>query len=55
MKVERQHRQGRIKATRYGTRRGELIDQLQAVLRDLDEGLAAAPAPALRLSGQATA
>ena len=55
VKVERQHRQGRIKATRYGTRRGELIDQLQAVLRDLDEGLAAAPAPALRLSGQATA
>jgi hypothetical protein len=55
VKVERQHRQGRIKATRYGTRRAELIDRLQAVLRDLDEGLAAAPSPAVRLSGQAPA
>ena len=40
VKVERQHRQGRIGATRYGTRRAELIGQLQDVLRDLDEGLA---------------
>ena len=55
VKVERQHRQGRIKATRYGTRRAELIDQLQAVLRDLDEGLAAARAPAARLPEQAPA
>ena len=55
VKVERQHRQGRIKATRYGTRRAELIAQLQVVLQDLDEGLAAAPAPAVRLAGQAPA
>lgn len=40
VKVERQHRQGRIKATRYGTRRAELIDQLQNVLRELDDDLA---------------
>ncbi len=40
VKVERQHRQGRIGATRYGTRRAELIDKLQGVLRELDEGLA---------------
>ena len=46
VKVERQHRQGRIKATRYGTRRAELIDQLQNVLRELDEGLAAGVSPA---------
>ncbi len=53
VKVERQHRQGRIKATRYGTRRGELIDQLQNVLRELDEGLADGPSPAV--PGQAPA
>ena len=46
VKVERQHRQGRIKATRYGTRRTELIDQLQNVLRELDDDLAVGAAPA---------
>ena len=46
VKVERQHRQGRIKATRYGTRRAELIDQLQNVLRELDDDLAVGAAPA---------
>ena len=40
VKVERQHRLGKIGATRYGTRRAELFDRLQTVLRDLDEGLA---------------
>ena len=53
VKVERQHRQGRIKSTRYGTRRAELIDQLQDVLRELDEGLAVGVAAAV--SGQAPA
>ena len=53
VKVERQHRQGRIKATRYGTRRAELIDQLQNVLRELDDLLAVGPAPAV--PGQALA
>ena len=53
VKVERQHRQGRIKATRYGTRRAELIDQLQAVLRELDEGLTVGAAPVV--SGRAPA
>ena len=53
VKVERQHRQGRIKATRYGTRRGELVDQLQNVLRELDDLLAVGTAPVA--SGQAPA
>lgn len=53
VKVERQHRQGRIKATRYGTRRAELVDQLQNVLRELDEGLAVGAASAV--SAQAPA
>ena len=53
VKVEHQHRQGRIGATRYGTRRTELIDQLQDVLRELDEGLAVGVAAAV--SGQAPA
>ena len=47
VKVERQHRQGRIRATRYGTRRAELIDQLQNVLRELDDDLAVGAAPAV--------
>ena len=55
VKVERQHRQGRIGATRYGTRRAELIDELQAVLRDLDDLAVAGPPTAVRLSGQAPA
>lgn len=55
VKVERQHRQGRIGAARYGTRRAELVDQLQAVLRDLDEGPAVGRPPAVRLPGQAPA
>ncbi len=40
VKVERQHSQGKIGPTRFGTRRAELIDQLQRVLLDLNEGLA---------------
>ena len=40
VKVERQRRQGKIQATRYGTRRAELIAQLQRVLHDLEDGLA---------------
>jgi hypothetical protein len=40
VKTERQHRQGKIGATRYGTRRAELFGRLERVLRDLDEGLA---------------
>ena len=40
VKTEQQHRHGKIGATRYGTRRAELIAQLGRVLRDLDEGLA---------------
>ena len=40
VKTEQQHRHGKIGATRYGTRRAELIGQLERVLRDLDEGLA---------------
>jgi hypothetical protein len=40
VKIERQHRQGKIGATRYGTRRAELTGQLQRVFRDLDDGLA---------------
>ena len=42
VKTEQQHRHGTIGATRYGTRRAELIAQLERVLRDLDEGLAPA-------------
>ena len=42
VKVERQQRHGKIGATRYATRRAELIGQLRLVLRDLDEGLAPA-------------
>ena len=53
VKVERQHRQGRIKATRYGTRRAELVDQLQNVLRELDDGLAVGAGAAV--SGRAPA
>jgi hypothetical protein len=55
VKVELQHRQGRIGATRYGTRRADLIDRLRGVLQDLDEGLVAGPSPAVRLSGQVPA
>ena len=40
VKTEQQHRHGTIGPTRYGTRRAELIGQLERVLRDLDEGLA---------------
>ena len=40
VKTEQQHRHGTIGPTRYGTRRAELIAQLERVLRDLDEGLA---------------
>lgn len=40
VKTERQHRQGKIGATRYSTRRTELIGRLERVLRDLDTGLA---------------
>lgn len=40
VKVERQHRQGKMGPTRYGTRRAEVTDQLQRVLRDLHDGLA---------------
>jgi hypothetical protein len=40
VKVERQRRQGKIQATRYGTRRAALIEQLQRVLHDLEDGLA---------------
>ena len=39
VKVERQQRIGKIGPTRYGTRRAELVDQLQRVLRDLDDGM----------------
>ena len=42
VKTERQHRHGKIGATRYGTRRVELVAQLEGVLRDLDDGLAPA-------------
>ncbi len=38
VKVERQHREGKIRPTRYGTRRAELVSQLEHVLRDLDMG-----------------
>ncbi len=55
VKVERQHRQGRIGPTRYGTRRADLIEQLQAVLVDLDDESIAAAAPAVRLSDQVPA
>ena len=40
VKTERQHRQGKIGATRYGTRRADLIAQLTRVLQGLDDGLA---------------
>ena len=40
VKTERQYRHGTIGATRYGTRRVELVAQLERVLRDLDDGLA---------------
>ncbi len=39
VRVERQQRIGKIGPTRYGTRRAELVDQLQRVLRDLDDGM----------------
>ena len=39
VKVERQQRLGKIGPTRYGTRRAELVEQLQRVLRTLDEGV----------------
>jgi len=42
VKTEQQHRHGTIGPTRYGTRRAELVAQLERVLRDLDEGLAPA-------------
>lgn len=42
VRIERHQRLGRIGATRYGTRRAELVDQLQRVLRDLDEGVSPA-------------
>ena len=43
VKTEQQHRCGTIGPTRYGTRRADLIAQLERVLRDLDEGLAPVP------------
>lgn len=55
VKVERQHRQGRIGAVRYGTRRAELIERLQGVLRDLDESRPAGAARDGRLAGRASA
>jgi hypothetical protein len=51
VKIERQHRQGKVGATRYRTRRAELVDELVDVFRVLNEGLvpevviAAASAP----------
>ena len=42
VRTERQYRDGKIRITRYSTRRGELIVQLERVLRDLDDGLAPA-------------
>ena len=55
VKLERQHRRGRVGDTRYGTRRAELIDQLRDVLRALDDGRPAGSAPRARFSGQASA
>ena len=55
VKVERQHRQGRIGAARYGIRRAELIERLLGVLRDLDEIRPAGPARDGRLAGRASA
>ncbi len=46
VKTEQQHRHRTIGPTRYGTRRAELITQLERVLLDLDEGLAPAAADA---------
>jgi hypothetical protein len=43
-KVERQHREGKSRPTRYGTRRAELVGQLERVLRDLDTGPVPDPA-----------
>ena len=42
VKTEQQHRLGTIGSTRYGTRRADLIAQLERILRDLDDGLAPA-------------
>lgn len=39
VRVERQQRIGKIGPTRYSRRRAELVDQLQRVLRDLDDGM----------------
>ena len=50
VKTEQQHRHGTIGPTRYGTRRAELVAQLERVLRDLDEGLA----PAVMAAAAAT-
>lgn len=55
VKVERQHRQGRIGAARYGTRRAELIERLLGVLRELDESGPGGPARDGRLAGRASA
>ena len=43
-KVERQHREGKSRPPRYGTRRAELVGQLERVLRDLDTGPVPDPA-----------
>ena len=47
VKTEQQHRHGMIGPTRYGTRRAELVAQLERVLRDLDEGLVPAAVDAV--------
>ena len=39
VKIERQHGQGKVGATRYRTRRAELVDELVGVLRGLNDGL----------------
>jgi hypothetical protein len=41
VKVERQHRAGKIGSTKHTTRRGELVGALERVYRDLDDELVA--------------
>jgi len=41
VRLEEQHRAGQVDAQRYATRRRELVDQLERIYADLDEGLAA--------------
>ena len=55
VRIERQYRQGKIGAARHGTRRAELMAQLQQVLRDLDERLAPAAMAASTAPDEATA